>query len=244
MPLPNRAQMVQHGAMRSPMFLLAPLLGCGEPVMSAPALESLLGNPVPAEPAWNLRWLVNGGIQVDCRVEQLAPFSSADIVLGEVQLPPPEVAEAAVWSEESELGYRYALALFTLVDEEQWEQEEVHGVVPDLPGALDHGTWGVSETYALLFVDGDLDAASAELLVGDADEGQGLPAEVAWVKWLPQIVTATLNPENGLLLPSEAELDAIERLGITVTSRRYLSVDAHDVASGAALNSATLLEGC
>ncbi|MCB9744004.1 MAG: hypothetical protein H6740_15495 [Alphaproteobacteria bacterium] len=233
-----------------PLLLLPLALGCGDPLLSAPAINGLVNAPAPAEPAWNLRWLEDEELVIDCAVEKLDAFNQADLILGELDLAPPQVYAPPTWVDESERGYAYALGLLSVVDEELWEfhgeedEEDEGGATPDLALALSEGTWGVSGTWALLFVDGDLEAAGAELLVGDGDEGHALSGSPSWVRWLPEVVYATNNAEGALILPSAQELEVIESSGILTTSLLYADEATRMVITAEGLAGARFVEGC
>lgn len=219
------------------LLLMTSLTGCGDPLLNGASVGARLETQVPTEPSWNLRWLAPTGVSVSCEVEEIKRFDEAALILGALELLPPVLPEPPVWVDESEHGYSYALALLTVIDEELWELRAT-------PEEALTGTWGVSETWAVLFVDGDLDAAALELLAGDGDEGITLESNLTWVGWAPELILATGTPEGALFFPADSQYAALDATGVPVTSMLYADAATAEVVSGAAVGGAVLLEGC
>ncbi len=216
-----------------PMLILV-LAGCGDGLLSGDALAELSDiPPLPTEPAWSLRWLIDDdeGLLAECSLialEDVAP----ELTMGRVYAEPPEFYEPPVWIEED--AYRWALGLLVLVNPEQVDPDEVAEAeeLADEPGA-----WGAVDSRALLLGEGDLDALSEDLIL-DGDNG-GLTEGSQWVGMLPELALARGSLAASLYPLPEEELLEQENEGVRVVSIPWLSGAAQMVFTGTGLGGLT-----
>ncbi len=108
-------------------FLALPLGACELGGLYSPAqLEGLTDiSPLPEEPHWELRWYRGGGDGLTLSCELLpAEVLDEDLTGGHVWAEPPELWESPVWIEEEDQDFRWALALFVLVDPNVYDPED------------------------------------------------------------------------------------------------------------------------
>jgi|GEM_PF-4720693 len=212
--------------------LFLPLVGCGDSLVSGPALDRLLGiEPFPARPAWLQMWVDEGGegVLYSC---DLAPVpGSVDeedddtVVLDQVWVPPPEWAEPVAWTEEE--SFVWALGLHVLVDRDRFDpvraadafdHEELEGLV---------GVWGMADTYARLHGEGDLHELGEAVVAGQVppeldDDGR------AWVGFAQEIVVATSTFAGAVTALDEEDQEVLVEDGLPV--RRLDTLDQTSVS--------------
>jgi len=181
-------------------FFILPVLtlslaGCGDSLISGPALERLLGfEPFPSQPAWLPLWVDEGGEGVLYTCEFVPVPGSVDrqdadtVVIGKVWVPPPEWTEPVAWTEEDD--FSWALGLHLLVDRERFDFEMASRAFDDEEVSSLAGVWGLADSYARLHGEGDLEA------MGDAVVAGQVPPELdddgrTWVGFAQEIVLAT-----------------------------------------------------
>lgn len=212
------------------MLLLPLLVACGDSLLSGTAVDQLLDDaPLPEAPAWRIRWLTGEGVYGDCALDEIDP-EGIEAVFGEVELDAPDVEEPPVWNQGA--GFEWALAWVTLVSEPDFTIE----TGPDLAIEED-GTWGLAESRAMLFVQGDLDAASDRLLAGD--NGADL-SEQGWVEWVPQLIALEGSPAGALLAVDDDDDD--DELLVTHVER--LSAAGEESVMGAWGQGLLTVPGC
>ena len=192
-----------------------PLLGCGDSLISGPALEFMLDiGRVPERPGWVQLWVDEGGegILVSCEVipipAQLMGDDQGTVVIDRLEVPPPEWTEPVAWTEQGDL--RWALALHLLVDRDRLSFEATAAALED--GEVDQaaGVWGMADTIARLHLDGEIDHAGEALIAGE------VPPELdedgrSWVGFANEIVAATGTFEGALAaIDVEEQIDLID----------------------------------
>jgi hypothetical protein len=205
---------------QGPFMLLLPLLlACGDSLLSGNAVDQLLDDaPLPDEPAWRLLWLGDDAVYGDCELEHV-DTDGIEAVFGEVELDAPEIPEPTRWNQGA--GFEWALAWVALVNAPDFvAPQELDG-----PAIEEDGTWGIAQSRAYLFVEGDRGAAADTLLAGQAEDDL---ADQAWVEWVPQLV-ALEGSAAGALLQLEDEDEHDELL---ITNVEGLSIATEDAVMG------------
>lgn len=199
------------------MPLLLLLCACGDSLLSGQAADQLLDDaPLPEEAAWRIRWLGEGAVFADCSLEPIEE-DAAQPIFGQLELPIPEIPEPPIWN--SGGGFDWALGLTTLVDVEAFlPPEDLEGDWVD-----EDGTWGVSETRAFLYVEGDLDAAEQALVAGEPERSL---TEAGWVDWVPQLIALTGRAEGALVLFDDEDDDLL------ITQVEYITEATEEAISG------------
>ncbi|MCB9677673.1 MAG: hypothetical protein H6737_21385 [Alphaproteobacteria bacterium] len=194
------------------------LAGCGDSLLGSWSIEERIGSPpLTAGSQWEVRWVQESGLAIDCQrvdagveTDELAVVGSAELPLP--QMPAPRFVDAG--------PYRFALAFPVLVEAEAPYTEPGDGeasLEPDL------GVWGTSAPLAWLVVEGDLAAAGADLLAN----GGPAPAQ-GWVDvhsediWESGDIDQTLDP-----IPTES-LDG----SLHATALYWTDDEAYDVWAG------------
>lgn len=227
--------------LRSNILVLL-LTGCGDSLISGENLESLLGvMPLPAEPAWEVRWYAGPDTELHLGCALLsAELTEDDVYWESLYALPPDVASPPVWVTSEEENYRYAIAMLTLVDAERYLGIEEPGESADsLEFGL--GVWGGVDDRALLFAEGDLDAMAEDaLLLPDLLEVA--KEEPIWLGMLPELASVKEDLAGALYpLPDEEEEDLYDT-GLSITQAEYLSEAAHEVLSGEILGDELAVE--
>lgn len=192
-----------------------PLLGCGDSLISGPALELMLDiGRVPERPGWVQLWVDEGGegILVSCEVipvpARVLVDDQSTVVIDRLEVPPPEWTEPVAWTDQD--NFRWALALHLLVDRDRLSLEATAAALED--GEIDQaaGVWGMADTLARLHIDGNTDDAGEAIIAGQ------VPPELdedgrSWVGFANEIVAATGTFEGALAaIDVEEQIDLIE----------------------------------
>ncbi|MEL6346581.1 MAG: hypothetical protein AAFV53_25945 [Myxococcota bacterium] len=227
-------------------------------LLSAGELERLYAKPpLPADPAWQIRWIGPDGMVVGCELldaEVFDPQDSWDSVFAVEPSPP----EPEVWNINEEEGVRWAVGLVTLVNAEQItafredapeEEEDVEEdeEAADFEGQaasleLDDGVWGVVPERVLLYGQGNMEALAREFslpvdLVEELDEIDGF-----WLGMLPQFVELRGEVQGALYPLSEDEGIQLEEYGLEVTTSYALADVEWEVFSGFPFEG--IVDGC
>ena len=209
------------------LVCFAPFVGCGDSLVSGPALDRLLGiEPLPADPRWLSLWVDEGGegVLVSCALAPVPGDLDEDdddtVVLDRVVVQPPEWTEPIAWTEADD--YAWALALHLLVDAEVFDPERaaVAFEEEDIDGFS--GVWGMADSVARLHGEGDRGALGDEVVAGQ------VPPELdedgrAWVGFAQEIVVATGTFVGAVTALDPDGVDELEEDGLPV--RRLSSLD-------------------
>lgn len=176
------------------VFLL-PIIGCGDSLISGPALDRLLGlEPFPANPAWLPLWVDEGGegVLYSCGFEpvpgEVDEEDEDTVVLDQVWVPPPDWSEPVAWTEGR--SFAWALGLHLLVDRDRFDFERAAFAFDEEDIDQLVGVWGLADSFARLHGEGNLDALGDEVVAGQVppeldDDGR------SWVGFAQEIVVAT-----------------------------------------------------
>lgn len=230
-----------------PVIALAPALAaaaCGDSLLTGAQAERLLGNtPPPSRPAWMQLWVDDDltGAVVSCDLQPISADLRRQVreqpTATRLDVPPPQPVEPPVWSgEETFRGETWwAVSLHLLVDEGRIAQEasaelfltDVEEAILEGRDGFSHietvpGLWGVADTTARLYVEGDPEVVGDQVIAGAVppdlnDDG------IAWVGFAQEVVHAVGSFEGALTALDPEDQQALNRQGLPV--RRIDAVD-------------------
>lgn len=211
---------------------LLPVTGCGDSLVSGPALEVLLGKqPFPDTPRWLHMWVDEGaeGVVVSCELARPTGPVDAEgrdtIMLDQVWVPPPEWAEPVAWTGESD--FAWALSLHLLVDGETFSFDRAAAAFEEQdPDALP-SVWGMADSVARLHGEGNMELLGETIVAGE------VPPELdadgrAWVGFAQEIVVATGTFAGAVTALDPEDQQVFNDDGIPV--RRLASLDNTSIA--------------
>ncbi|HCH61608.1 MAG: hypothetical protein CL927_00230 [Deltaproteobacteria bacterium] len=211
---------------------LLPTMGCGDSLVSGPALEVLLGKqPIPDNPRWLHMWVDEGaeGVLVSCELarptRRVNEESRDTVMLDQVWIPPPQWAEPVAWTEEDD--FSWALSLHLLVDGDVFtlDRAAIGFEAQDL--AMLSGVWGMADSVARLHGRGEMDLLGRTVVAGEVppeldDDGR------SWVGFAQEIVVATSTFVGAVTAIDPEDQQVFNNEGIPV--RRLSSLDDTSIA--------------
>ena len=246
--------------MFSTTVVLLGLTGCGDPLLGGEALDQVMGvaRP-PARPAWELRWLSDGPLTVDCTPLPGAEIEGEEVLLGSLFAEEPPVPSGAG---PVMLAPGVSVALAALVDQGTYQRfsgntGEPPVFIPDgedddddstdllaqnrwvadqLDADAARGVWGVAVGRALLVVEPGYEANASVFRVGGATPAAG----ARWMGVVVELVNLT-GRVDGALYPLEVD---DEELGFDTVALNFLEEPDAELATGLAFGGSVAAETC